>query len=377
MAEMHVYFCTEAAFQEAVSSYVQNSTISLPLLQSPWWGRFKALFGWKPLYCLIDGKPLLILRREVMLGREIWYVPWGPAWISNSRPEHKLMPEMSVEDAAAAASLTSQVAESLYKSIMQNKAEIQLPIALRFDLPFGSKDYDFDEISRETCIASVPGLRHPSVEIQVPATVILDLRKTWDELLAGMKKKTRYNIRLAEKKSVRIRSGNISDLETWYKMYQETAERDGIVIHSQDYYEAFFRLADEAQDPTVDFLLAYHENDLLAGIFVARYDGVATYMYGASSNLKRNLMPAYLLQARAIQNAMEAGCHSYDFLGIPSTAHPDHPMHGLYRFKTGFGGTLIRRIGLVDKPCRKPLYTSFRLAESLRSWYFSSLRKRF
>ncbi|WP_460055173.1 lipid II:glycine glycyltransferase FemX [Spirochaeta dissipatitropha] len=356
---------------------MQSSTISLPLLQSPWWGRFKALFGWKPLYSLIDGMPLLILRREVMLGREIWYIPWGPAWVSNSRPTEKIMPEMSVEDVSAATSSTALVAESLYDAIMQKDFDFQPPIALRFDLPFGSKDCTFDEISRESCISSVPGLRHPSVEIQVPATVILDLRKSWEELLAGMKKKTRYNIRLAEKKAVRICNGNSSDLGAWYAMYQETAERDGIVIHSQDYYEAFFRLAEDAQGPTVDFLLAYHENDLLAGIFVARYDGVATYMYGASNNLKRNLMPAYLLQARAIQNAMEAGCHSYDFLGIPSTSHPDHPMHGLYRFKTGFGGTHIRRIGLVDKACRKPLYRCFRLAESLRSWYFSSLRKRF
>jgi lipid II:glycine glycyltransferase (peptidoglycan interpeptide bridge formation enzyme) len=92
----------------------------------------------------------------------------------------------------------------------------------------------------------------------------------------------------------------------------------------------------------------------------------ATYLYGASSNIKRNLMAPYALQWKAIQDAQSSGCIVYDLFGIPPNEDPDHPMAGLYRFKTGFGGSIIHRPGSWDYPCKPLLYTLFKRAEHLR-----------
>ncbi|MGL4987163.1 MAG: lipid II:glycine glycyltransferase FemX, partial [Treponemataceae bacterium] len=102
----------------------------------------------------------------------------------------------------------------------------------------------------------------------------------------------------------------------------------------------------------------------------------AVYLYGASSNEKRNLMPAYLLQWVAIKDAKESGCIQYDFYGIPPTDDINHPMHGLYRFKTGFGGRIVHRVGSFDIPF-SIFYLPFRLAESLRSFWFKKIKKIF
>jgi lipid II:glycine glycyltransferase (peptidoglycan interpeptide bridge formation enzyme) len=87
-------------------------------------------------------------------------------------------------------------------------------------------------------------------------------------------------------------------------------------------------------------------------------------------------MPAYALQWRAIQDAKTAGCLEYDFFGIPPVDDPNHPMYGLYRFKTGWGGTIIHRPGCWDFSCRPHLYRMYRLAEAARKWYYKTFKKK-
>jgi len=123
-------------------------------------------------------------------------------------------------------------------------------------------------------------------------------------------------------------------------------------------------------------ITATHEGDLLAGIIVAFYGGRATYLYGASSNEKRNLMPAYALQWEAIKQAKDLGCREYDFFGIPPTHDKSHPMHGLFQFKTGFGGEIHHYYGAWDFPYGKLFYGFYRLVERLRLWYYKGFRKR-
>ena len=122
--------------------------------------------------------------------------------------------------------------------------------------------------------------------------------------------------------------------------------------------------------------IAEHENDALAAVIVLFAKNEAVYLYGASSNVKRNLMPAYLLQWTAVLQAKRAGCLTYDFYGMPPTDDEKHPMHGLYRFKTGFGGKIIHRPGSIDVPL-SPLYVPFALAERLRMFYHKRLKKLF
>jgi len=104
-------------------------------------------------------------------------------------------------------------------------------------------------------------------------------------------------------------------------------------------------------------------------------DNEGVYLYGASSNEHRNLMPAYSLQWKAILDAKDRGCTTWDFYGIPPNEDPSHPMFGLYRFKTGFGGTIIHRIGSVDVPLRPIMYTCYRIAEKVRYFWYKKLKK--
>jgi lipid II:glycine glycyltransferase (peptidoglycan interpeptide bridge formation enzyme) len=121
---------------------------------------------------------------------------------------------------------------------------------------------------------------------------------------------------------------------------------------------------------------ANHENEPLAVIVVLFMGEIATYLYGASSNKKRNLMAAYALQWKVIQDAKEAGCLCYDLFGIPPNDDPSHPMAGLYRFKTGFGGQIIHRPGSWDFLYKPVIYKLFNTAEALRKWLRDRKKKK-
>jgi len=115
---------------------------------------------------------------------------------------------------------------------------------------------------------------------------------------------------------------------------------------------------------------------MLAAIVVLFRGKEATYLYGASSNNKRNLMAPYALQWRAMQDAKEMGCKNYDLFGIPPNEDPEHPMAGLYRFKTGFGGQIIHRPGSWDFAYNGFIYNLFSIAEKLRKKLFNLRKKR-
>jgi lipid II:glycine glycyltransferase (peptidoglycan interpeptide bridge formation enzyme) len=208
---------------------------------------------------------------------------------------------------------------------------------------------------------------------------VLAIDRSDDELLAGMKPKWRYNVKLAEKKGVTVESEGSSGLSDFYALYETTASRDKIAIHPRSYYERLFSLEPtNLAEPRPDLRLwmARYEGRALAAIITVFYRGEATYLYGASSDEHRNLMPAYALQWSAIRAAREAGCVSYDFYGIPPVDDPDHPMSGLYRFKTGFGGQVRHYAGAWDYVLRPLPYHGWRLAEQLRLFWHKSVRKR-
>ncbi|MFP4267302.1 MAG: lipid II:glycine glycyltransferase FemX, partial [Spirochaetaceae bacterium] len=133
---------------------------------------------------------------------------------------------------------------------------------------------------------------------------------------------------------------------------------------------------EEKNMPKLFMVTAEHGGDLLAGIIVSLYGDTATYMYGAGSNYKRNLMGSYAVQWEAIRLAKRLGVSFYDFFGIPPADDPSHPMYGLYRFKTGFGGRIIHRIGSMDYPISPSGYFFYRKAEKLRWFYYKKLKKR-
>jgi len=220
------------------------------------------------------------------------------------------------------------------------------------------------------CLAS-RGWRLSSEQIQFRNTILLDLSASEDDLLAAMKSKTRYNIRLAQRKGVEILSGSLDDLPLLYVMYAETSRRAGFVIRPYDYYEdawGWFMGEGLAQ-----ILLARFEGEPLAGVVIFRFGDTAWYMYGASTDRHRNLMPTYLLQWEAIRWAKAHGCTTYDMWGAPDVPEESDPMWGVYRFKAGFGGQFVQHIGAYDYPASSRLYWLYTI---LMPRYLDFLRAR-
>ncbi|MBO7123495.1 MAG: peptidoglycan bridge formation glycyltransferase FemA/FemB family protein [Treponema sp.] len=225
-----------------------------------------------------------------------------------------------------------------------------------------------------------------AVDIQPPDTTQVDLIRTEEEILAAMKNKWRYNVNLAKRKGVQIEkvsgnSLNLSDfVDIFYALYKETSARDGIAMHAKAYYKDLLELsAQEAQKggdvPQVNLYVAKHEDDYLGAIMTLFSKTESVYLYGCSSNKKRNLMPNFLLQWTAMSDAKGYGSRYYDMYGMPPTDDPSHPMHGLYLFKTGFGGRNVHRAGTYDVPL-KGIYKLCVLAEGVRAFWHKKVLKK-
>ncbi|MDR0526312.1 MAG: peptidoglycan bridge formation glycyltransferase FemA/FemB family protein [Spirochaetaceae bacterium] len=329
-------------------------------MQSSFWGSFKSAFGWKAVFIEADNEidvccPLLVLQKKIIRGVTLAYIPWGP-----------LLPEMPREERFCA---LERIAAALKKRLPRSTAFI------RFDPPWeeggvfkGSPLGEGGSESRESGCSEggdfpphIKNFIKAPADIQPPCTVVINLTPAEDEILAQMKSKTRYNIRLGLK-NVTVKRPDAAGLPVFYALFRQTCARDGIALHSEAYYKKLFELGGDK----LGLYIAEHENEPLAAIIVIFFNGTATYLYGASSNQKRNLMAAYALQWQAIRDAKALGCSEYDMFGIPPGDDPTHPMHGLWRFKTGFGGRFVIRSGSWDYPLRPFVYSLFRLAEAAR-----------
>lgn len=193
-------------------------------------------------------------------------------------------------------------------------------------------------------------------QIQFKNTAISDLRGDEDTLLDQMKSKWRYNIRLAERRGITIRLGTEADLETFYRLYQETSSRDGFLIRPYEYYrttwQRFLEAEQDKNNPAGGaLLLAEHaeEKEPVAGIFLMRYGERAWYFYGASSERRRRDMPNYLLQWEGMRWARAQGCTLYDWWGAPDDLDdPNDRMQGVWQFKQGFGASFALHVGAWD-----------------------------
>jgi lipid II:glycine glycyltransferase (peptidoglycan interpeptide bridge formation enzyme) len=201
------------------------------------------------------------------------------------------------------------------------------------------------------------GWRLSDEQVQFRNTIMIDLKASEDEILAQMKQKTRYNMRLAERKGVSIRIGNLDDLPMLYKMYAETSIRDGFVIRSADYYQTTWRTFIQAG--IADALIAEVLGEPVAALMLFTFAQKAWYVYGMSREAHREKMPNYLLQWYAIQLAKTKGCIAYDLWGAPDVFVDTDPLWNVYRFKEGLGGRIVRHIGAWDFPTRPAVYNLY------------------
>ncbi|MBI4759638.1 MAG: lipid II:glycine glycyltransferase FemX [Chloroflexota bacterium] len=293
------------------------------LLQTGEWGELKRGFGWEPVRVVSGDNGVQILFRKLPLGFTIGYIP----------------------KANVAASLWNEI-DSVCK---QNRA-----IFLKLEP---------DQWEGTQPITNYQLLLSPH-NIQPPRTLIVDLRGSEEEILARMKQKTRYNIRLAEKKGVTVRAWD--DLAAFHKMMLLTGGRDGFGVHSLEYYRRAYELLHPKD--MCELLVAEYEGKPLAALFVARHGNRACYLYGASTDEERNRMPTYLLQWEAMKWAKARGCEEYDLWGVPdedeATLEANFEsrrdgLWGVYRFKRGFGGQLKRAAQAMDRVYNPLLYWAY------------------
>jgi peptidoglycan pentaglycine glycine transferase (the first glycine) len=340
-----------------------NSIISkLPgphFLQTYEWAQVKAKYGWSPLYGVwtVDDKFLvfkdpdnwsldtdhciaasLILKRQILNNGfaarlSILYTPKGPLldW-SNEAVRNRVLNDL------------------------QTFAKAQGAIFLKMDpdvvlgrgVPEGEEDTVDNGGQAVMSELERRGWRSSSDQIQFKNTVLIDLKRSDEEILARMKQKTRYNVRLAEKKGAVVRIGTSKDLAMLYKMYVETSVRDGFVIRDEGYYRTVWQTFMASEEPTCEPLIAEVDGEPVAAVFVFYFAERAYYVYGMSNSTYREKMPAYLLQWEALKRAKAKRCDMYDLWGAPDVFDESDPMWGVYRFKEGFGGEVVRSLGAWD-----------------------------
>ena len=208
------------------------------------------------------------------------------------------------------------------------------------------------------------GWRYSDDQIQFRNTVLVDLQEDEEEILMRMKSKTRYNIRLSGRKGVVMRVGTPDDWSMLYKMYAETSVRDGFAIRDENYYKTVWQTfrpqTSDLRLPLAEPLIAEVDGEPVAAIFAFYFAERAYYVYGMSTTNHRNKMPTYLLQWEAMKRAKERGCTTYDLWGAPEVFDESDSMWGVFRFKKGLGGEVVRTLGAWDyvpNPLWYKLYT--------------------
>ena len=198
-------------------------------------------------------------------------------------------------------------------------------------------------------------------EIQPRYVFRLDIKdKTEEEVMAGFHQKWRYNIRLAGRKGVTIKEGTKEDLKDFHRIMIETGARDGFIIRPLEYFEKMY---DCLGSDHIKILMAYYEGKPISGVIPIFYGNKTWYLYGASSNEHRNLMPNYLLQWEMIKMAIARKDDIYDFRGVSGVVDEKHPQYGLYRFKKGFGAIFTEFIGEVYYPFKPFTYKLYKISE--------------
>ena len=300
------------------------------ILQTSAWGELKSAFGWSAARLAHGAAGAQVLFRPLPLSFNVAYIPRGPVG-----PEWKtLIP--AIDDLCR------------------------------------KRHCAFLKVEPDLCEApgieplTPAGFRITRQSIQPARTLLVELPGEEQHLLARMKQKTRYNIRLAQKKGVVVHPS--SDLELFYRLMERTGKRDAFGVHNLDYYRRAYELFYPRGE--CELLLAEFQGQPLGAVMVFAHGRRAWYFYGASADEFREVMPTYLLQWEAMRWARGRGCSEYDLWGVPDAdemtleanfEQQKGGLWGVYRFKRGFGGQLCRTLGPWDRVYNPALYAFYRL----------------
>jgi lipid II:glycine glycyltransferase (peptidoglycan interpeptide bridge formation enzyme) len=303
------------------------------ILQTPAWGELKANFGWRPRFLRQGSVGAMILFRHLPLGLSIAYIPRGSV---GEKDWNSFWPEVD--------------------ALCRRKKAVFLRIEPEV----------WEPVSHDFIDQNLAGFIETDQTVQPPRTIMVDLTPSEDDILDNMKSKTRYNIRLAQRKDVEVFISD--DIPAFYKMMMTTGERDEFGVHNLAYYQKAYDLFVPSGNGLL--LIAAYKGEPLAGLMSFVQGNTAWYFYGASTNQERNRMPTYLLQWEAMRWAKQKGCQYYDLWGVPD--FPENKLEekflersdglwGVYRFKRGFGGDVRRTIGTWDRIYQPLLYRIYQL----------------
>lgn len=337
--------CTEREWNDYLKDLPESH-----FLQSVTWAHIKAEIGWKAYYLIwndINGTVVagtMILERKISflglpLQYGIHYLPKGPLLNWNDTE--------LVENVLADLESFSNIKKSIFLKID--------PDLITAKGIIGESDF-YQDPKAQRIIEILVSRKwiYSSNQIQFKNTVWIDLKQDEDQLLAGMKQKARYNIRLAERKGVKIRTAKPKDFPMLYQMYAYTALRDHFTIRSENYYLKVWNSFSEIDQ--CEAFIAEFDNLPIAGLFLYYFGEKAYYVFGMSSDKHRNLMPTYLLQWEAIKAAKRREKIIYDLWGAPYEFNENDSMWGVFKFKQGLGGKVIQTIGAWDYPRNKFIY---------------------
>lgn len=306
-----------------------------PFLQSWAWGDFQAAYGRKVFRLGAFQGPtlvgaLLLIEHQLMLGKTYLYAPRGPI------------------------AKTSEMALALFRAAIEVG---QKHGAMYVKIDPAIYDFSLD-------LNAIPGYEQGTT-LQEPETLVLSLQPGLEELLAVMHPKTRYNIRLAEKKGVTVRwSTNDEDYGQFLSLQKETADHQGIRLHPDHYYEVMFRTLRDAG--MAELAVADLDGQALAINLILWHEQTAIFMHGGSTQAHKEVMAPYLLQWKSILRAKEKGFVDYDFRGIAPANVPDHKLAGVSRFKLGFGGRRVSYPSARNAILDRKWWQAYRLAKRIR-----------
>ncbi len=338
------------------------------ILQTSQWAEVKRHAGWKPHFLIwqtSESRPeliisrsgqfqdvnpaaaVLILERQAMPGLSVMYAPKGPLlkdWKDISLRE-KVVLDL----------------EAYVKKANAIQLKIDPDLALGHGVP--GEEGSSEELVGRKFLEELDqrGWLFSPDQIQFRNTVLVDLLEGEDLILARMKSKTRYNIRLSGRKGITVRLGDEKDLPLLYQMYANTSVRGDFTIRSEEYYQTLWRtfMSQDLKtglDPIAQPLIAEFEDQPVAGAVIFQFGDRAWYLHGMSLPEHNEKMAPHLVQWEAMRWAKSRGCKVYDMWGAPEVFDDSDSMWGVYRFKNGYGGEVLRTMGAWDYPARPIIY---------------------
>lgn len=326
-------------------------------LQSQQWAEFKQIQGWRSYR--ISG--FFALERALPLGIKLLYFPELGLTPSKSKLSG-LKSRRKVGIPSVASGLKKLINETKQFSKKEGVSFARIEFFEELD------ERDEKSIAQSNRVLTKLGLRKSSEEMQPEHRQVIDLTLSEQELLAQMKPKGRYNIKVAQRHSVVVQKFQISNLKSqkqltvFYQLYRETAARDGFTPRSFEYFSQMS--AQMTRD--MSCYIAICQGKPLATALVIFYQGRASYLYGGSSSNHRELMAPHLLHWQIIKDAKAARMKYYDLGAVAPSNQPHHKFAGLGRFKQSLGGRAVRVLGSYDLIFDPLRYRLFGLVEKLR-----------